>query len=90
MALHQMHVDLRRVLELEHRVVVKVALHDLTILHVDLAFQRGGQPIKSGSLQLLPGNPLVGNKGRKREQQEGKRQQELAVDMSQRASWDEA
>ena len=29
-------------------------------------------------------------KGRKCEQQEGKRQQELAVDMSQRASWDEA
>ena len=28
--------------------------------------------------------------GRKCEQQEGKRQQELARDMSQRASWDEA
>ena len=29
-------------------------------------------------------------KGRKREQQEGKRQQQLAGDASQRASWDEA
>jgi hypothetical protein len=40
-------------------------------------------------LDALEASGFGGKRG-KREQQEGKRQQQLAVDMSQRASWDEA
>ena len=61
MALHQVHVDLRSILEFKHLVVVKVTLHDLAAFDVDLALQGGSQPIKDAPLQLLLGDMRIEN-----------------------------
>ena len=46
MVFHEVDFDFRRVLELEHRVVVEVALYDLPVLHVDLTLECCGQSIE--------------------------------------------